>query len=267
MKFNQNRIKKRRQERIRRLRQRMERTGIDDRYQEEPVTPTFSRYLSDNWDAPPWETDGPAEPMKRLSYPQQKRYKWMLQIVISLLLFSLVYLVFQIQSPLTQSTRQFVTEVMNRPFNFDGLAYWYEKTFGERPSLLPALARNEQTAETGPPEFVPPLKGTVISPFYRDGQGILLGADDSGRVSAIDEGWVTFVGQKEELGLTVIIRHQQGVESWYAHLDQALVQQNDWVQPGQMIATLPTEKDQRTLYFAVKKDHRFINPVEVISFE
>ncbi len=55
-------------------------------------------------------------------------------------------------------------------------------------------------------------------------------------VSAINNGVVIFVGETDLTGGLVVIEHGLGLKSWYAHLNEALVEVGDTVQTGDVIA-------------------------------
>lgn len=285
MHFDRKGIKRRRQERLRRLREKME-SPLPSRKSFKSNDPWssngggYSPYFSKEW-GEDWLSERPEYPVNSSSgFPSPARHqknKWLIQTVVSLFLLSFVYLLFQTESAWTAPARQTVTSVMSNPFDFQEVAVWYEKTFGENPTLLPTLSRRSPGAQgnsTDSGMYIAPVTGTILTPFSEDGQGILLSAGDDGQVQAIDQGWVVFAGDHEKLGKTIVIRHQHAVEAWYANVDRILVKKDDWVQAGETIAILnrnsdPSGKNGKSgvLYFALKQENRFINPIEVIRFE
>ncbi len=284
MRFDSKGVKRRRQERLRRLREKIDsplpsRKNMKSNDEWPSAGSGYSPYFSKDW-REDWlseRTEYPVHPTSGFPTPDHSRpkNKWLIQTVVSLFLLSFVYLLFQTESTLTAPARQAVTSVMSRPFDFQEVAAWYDKTFGENPTLLPTISRKSpgplgDSADTG--MYIAPVTGTILTPFSEDGQGILLSAGKHGQVQAIDQGWVVFAGEHEKLGKTIVIRHQYAVEAWYANVDRILVKKDDWVQAGETIATLKqgtTGKNGKSgvLYFALKQENRFINPNEVIRFE
>lgn len=98
------------------------------------------------------------------------------------------------------------------------------------------------TASTG--TFAWPLSGTITSRFgYRDifggssfHSGLDIAAPYGTQISAADGGTVTFVGWRGSYGQTVIITHDNGMVTYYAHCSSLLVNTGDKVYQGQAIA-------------------------------
>ena len=98
------------------------------------------------------------------------------------------------------------------------------------------------TASTG--IFNWPLRGTITSPFgYRNifgstsfHSGLDIAAPYGTQISAADGGTVTFAGWRGSYGQTVIITHDDGTVTYYAHCSSLLVNAGDKVYQGQAIA-------------------------------
>jgi stage IV sporulation protein FA len=91
-------------------------------------------------------------------------------------------------------------------------------------------------------------------------------------VEAVKGGQVVKVGtdeSEENLGKTVTVKHYDGTESLYGMLDDVEVNLYDHIQAGFAIGTVSTneEVEKGIFYFALKKDDKYINPSEVLSFE
>ena len=77
-----------------------------------------------------------------------------------------------------------------------------------------------------------------------------------------------FAGTKEDNGKMVIVQHADGSESWYGELSEIFVKVYDQVEAGQALGIVKsTGAETGEFYFALKKDERFIDPVQVIKFE
>ena len=95
---------------------------------------------------------------------------------------------------------------------------------------------------TGP--LAGPLRGTIPSRFgYRSifggtsyHSGLDIAAPYGTQISAADGGTVTFVGWRGSYGQTVIITHDDGTVTYYAHCSSLLVNAGDKVYQGQAIA-------------------------------
>ena len=118
-----------------------------------------------------------------------------------------------------------------------------------------------------------PVEGQVISEFgpaargvHNDGINIaaVAGAD----VLASAAGTVAFIGREiKSFGTLVLVKHNDGVITAYAHLDSVLVNEGDLVEGGQKIATVgQTGKvDTPQLHFEIRRARRPIDPRTLIS--
>ncbi|MBP1930413.1 M23 family metallopeptidase [Ammoniphilus resinae] len=262
-------IKKRREERLRQLRERSfeKAYSYDDEFQADydyaaERRSGYSRERKYVWN------DG----YEQEHEPETTTYfsrKFLLKSVLSLFIVSLVFLLQNTSFPLASSGKQFVTEVMTREYNFAGTVAWLEKKLGAAPTILPVFSGSEKgqpvsTISENGMDYVVPVKGKVITPFAMDGKGIQIATETEANVLAIDQGWVVFVGQKEELGQTIIVQHVDQTQSIYANVNPIELGENDWVYPGQTIAHVG-EGDK--LYFSLIKNDHALDPTSVIPFE
>jgi lipoprotein NlpD len=124
-----------------------------------------------------------------------------------------------------------------------------------RPSALatarPAAPRAEHAAPATEPAavvdvprgaatFTWPLKGVLYSRFGVRGKsrhdGIDIAAPMGSPVTAAGDGTVIFVGVQSGYGKVVIVRHQRGLVTVYAHNSEVLVREGAHVARGQLIA-------------------------------
>ncbi|VAW73708.1 Murein hydrolase activator EnvC [hydrothermal vent metagenome] len=93
-------------------------------------------------------------------------------------------------------------------------------------------------------------------------QGVLISAPEGGEVHAVAQGRVAFADWMRGFGLLLIIDHGDGYMSLYGH-NQALYKEvGEWVDTGEMIATLGTSggQTQSGLYFELRHKGRPVNP-------
>jgi murein DD-endopeptidase MepM/ murein hydrolase activator NlpD len=91
-----------------------------------------------------------------------------------------------------------------------------------------------------------PVKGgTISSPFgIRKGhihRGVDIAADLGTHIQACEDGIVQYVGKHKNLlgyGNTILIKHQNGVYTYYAHLHNTKIKNNDKVKRGQVIGNV-----------------------------
>lgn len=199
-------------------------------------------------------------------------YALIVKIICSVLLIAGVYTIMKSDNPTFAGAQDFVHEVLVREYNVQGVMAWYEKKTGELPAFLPKIFSREQTQAPVQPnhDYVVPVSGGKVLAAFGSGQdGITVQTASMVPVEVVKEGWVTFVGQKEGLGLTIVIEHGDGEESWYGHVQNLKVQLHDWVGQGQVIGstTIQAENGKGKLYFALRKDSVFINPLDVMKFD
>lgn len=190
---------------------------------------------------------------------RQRFNKW----AICVLLYALAVAAFRWEHPVAEKAEGLLRSAMTESFDFHKAADWYKRHIGTVPSFLPAFetkGRSEGKAA--------PVAGRLGG--YTDaGEGIWLTVEPGAKVQAIEEGWVIFAGELPSTGLTVVLRHANGLESVYGRLDSVLVGKNDWLKGGAMIGTAEAGPAGQSgvLYFAVRKQGRHVHPGEVIPLD
>lgn len=269
-------IKRRREERLRQLRERMKERALHDEFdrmepeEEQREKRNRGDYLRFSAPVrsrrePIWDDDdgdmGQSETLITS--------RFMVKVVLSLFLISLTYVAYQTQLPYSQQAKGFISQVMTRDFNFAGVMALAERYVGESPAIFPTFVKKSSDAkpvwkDVDKTPLLAPLQGEIASPFLSDGKGVAISALKSREIKAMDKGWVTFIGQKEGLGQTIVIQHENQVQSWYSNLEQIQVAEKDWVQPGQILALA---KEGEPMHFSILEKDQFIDPMSVISFE
>jgi murein DD-endopeptidase MepM/ murein hydrolase activator NlpD len=108
-----------------------------------------------------------------------------------------------------------------------------------------------------------PVKGTVIR---KHGEKSAKGIDIAGKlgeaVLATADGSVTYIGMGlRGYGNLIVVRHDSGFLSVYAHVRKILVKENDRVKRGQTIAELgDTEADRPKLLFQLRQGRNSLDP-------
>jgi stage IV sporulation protein FA len=193
------------------------------------------------------------------------------KLMISLALFGLLWGIFHIKQPWAVKSRLFIITSLTQSMDMKAIAAWYTERFGGAPSFIPSFQNRGDNsaikASTEKRTFFIPLQGEIKTPFDTAHPGILLHARADAPVYALDTGQVIFAGTKEETGYTVIIRHPGGFESVYGGLNNSRVEVNDWIKGGESIGKVSGRDQESSLYFAISKNGRFINPTDVISFD
>jgi stage IV sporulation protein FA len=199
---------------------------------------------------------------------------FLFRVMAAICLFLMTAILFQSSVPQAEGVKQFVKQSYEQEFQFAAIANWYENQFGRPLALIPV---NQDVAQGDPTEQVElayalPASGTISQGFEHNGKGILVETGMNAEVEAVKGGQVVKVGtdeSEENLGKTVTVKHYDGTESLYGMLDDVEVNLYDHIQAGFAIGTVSTneEVEKGIFYFALKKDDKYINPSEVLSFE
>jgi murein DD-endopeptidase MepM/ murein hydrolase activator NlpD len=118
------------------------------------------------------------------------------------------------------------------------------------------------------PTFVWPVKGRVISGFGPAGKGlhndgINIAAPLGTQVRAAEGGVVAYAGSElKGFGNLLLIKHDNGLTTAYAHNDKLLVARGDVVRQGQVIATVGKSGgiDAPQLHFEVRRGTQAVDP-------
>lgn len=255
MRHVDHRIKKRRNERIRAL-------------QNRPYTPwpDDPRHFASRSVA----TRGLEAERRSLTWQerrQKRRTRLMVQSVLALLLFAFTFVVFQSNTPVARDTQGFITEVMQRDFNFQGVADWYEANVGSIPVIIPTFTKNSEPDQTSnlSTTFVLPAQGSIVKHYSEEHPYMKFHKPDEGLVTAGAEGLVSFIGEKDGWGNCIILQHAGDMESWYGPFSDVEVELSDWVQAEQALGFITSSSDH--LQFAVKQGGQFVDPLDVIDVD
>jgi murein DD-endopeptidase MepM/ murein hydrolase activator NlpD len=140
-----------------------------------------------------------------------------------------------------------------------------------------ARVNSLSTEASGPVSFNFPVRGRISSGFgtrfhpidkvMKFHAGLDIAVPKGTRVDAAAEGVVEFVGQKGGYGNVVIIRHPDGKETRYGHLEKVLVNQGETVSSRQQIA-LSGSTGKSTgphLHFEIRENGQVLNPLKFLT--
>ncbi|HEX6530107.1 MAG TPA: peptidoglycan DD-metalloendopeptidase family protein [Burkholderiales bacterium] len=121
-----------------------------------------------------------------------------------------------------------------------------------------SVAKEEPKLEAGPLTFAWPAKGKVVAGFAEPRQkGIDIAGKSGDPVIASAAGRVTYVGSGiPGLGKLIVIKHDQGYITVYAHNRELLVKEQQNVTRGQKIAELGEK-----LHFQIRKGSAAVDPI------
>ena len=130
----------------------------------------------------------------------------------------------------------------------------------------PAAAPKEAPGETAA-EFVWPAKGKVLAGFSEPrSKGIDIDGKLGDPVVAAAPGRVTYIGSGiPGLGKLVVIKHDNGFITVYAHNRSILVKEQQHVERGQKIAELgASDADRPKLHFQIRKGSAAVDPLRYL---
>lgn len=216
----------------------------------------------------------PSTPGKENGQARGPGRTFRIQLVASVLIFALVWGLFQFPYPLTEKARSEISQAAEREWNFAAISAWYESKFGAAPSFLPTFrsgGQPEASAATAKRQAAlhTPARATVATGFSAKHPWLELQTAVGSPVAAMEAGLVSLVSQQEGSGYTVTIRHMGGLESTYGLLAPIRLEQGDWVKNGETIgmAMKNTATGKGTFTFALSQDGTYVNPAEWISFD
>jgi murein DD-endopeptidase MepM/ murein hydrolase activator NlpD len=138
------------------------------------------------------------------------------------------------------------------------------------PTAVTAPAAEASALPMG--QFAWPVQGTVISNFGpnqgTNNDGINIAAPKGAPVIAAAGGIVAYTGNEMKgFGNLILIRHEGGWVTAYAHLERMTVAKDGVVGPGDMIGTVGTTGGIATpqLHFEARKDGTPVDPLTVLK--
>jgi murein DD-endopeptidase MepM/ murein hydrolase activator NlpD len=150
----------------------------------------------------------------------------------------------------------------------------------EPPANARVLTPTEPTIETesgagetasGSPTFRWPVRGRVITGFgAHNGQqndGIDLSVPEGTSVKSADDGVVAYAGNElKGYGNLVLVRHQNGYVTAYAHASELMVKRGDTVKRGQIIARSGQTGNVNApqLHFEIRKGKMPVDPMQFL---
>jgi len=138
-----------------------------------------------------------------------------------------------------------------------------------REAALHSRATDARPADSSSGKFRWPVRGRIISSYGKrsDGthnDGINLAVPQGTEIHAVEGGKVAYAGNElKGYGNLVLIRHDNGWVSAYAHADRLLVKRNDVVRRGQVIARAGRTGtvDRPQLHFELRQGAKPVDPL------
>jgi len=143
-----------------------------------------------------------------------------------------------------------------------------DRLAGGTPSDHDVSAYQDHSRDPGTARFAWPISGRVISPFGisasgERNDGINIAANLGTPIHAAAAGVVTYSGNElKGYGNLVLIKHEDGYVTAYAHAERTLVNKGEQVSKGQVIAYTGETGDvtQPQLHFEIRRETKPVDP-------
>ena len=183
--------------------------------------------------------------------------------ILSLVLFMGVSFLLQSNANLLSKPKVWTSNMLTEEFPFARVYQWYQGTFG---TPLAFTSQDYQVTTANEPPALP-VSGSVTETFQANGSGIMIAPEKASPVSAWHEGVVVFAGNDRDTNKTVVIQHSDKSKSTYALLSSMDVHLYQYVSAGQRIGTINPTETNETVYFSIKKNNEYIDPIQVIEVD
>lgn len=139
-----------------------------------------------------------------------------------------------------------------------------------QPEAKAPVAEPEQTASVSAGNFRWPARGRVIAGFGANGgnEGINIAVPEGTPVKAAEAGTVTYAGSEVKgYGNLILVRHDNGFVSAYAHNGSLSVKRGEQVKRGQVIATSGQTGNVTSpqLHFEIRKGATPVDPMKHLA--
>lgn len=182
-------------------------------------------------------------------YKQKKKTEkvWLTKILLCIIivLSSLIYVNFS-----SNNKEKFEKYILNKNISFVTFRNLYEKYIGK----IDIKKDNEEEVLVFK-ENLSDMPREKVDSYYKFKVG------KNYAVSAVQSGIIVFIGEKDNLGKTVIIQGIDGVDIWYSNISLNNYSLYDYVSDGDIIAN--TDSDY--LFMTLMKDGNYLTYEEYFS--
>ncbi|MDO9575000.1 MAG: peptidoglycan DD-metalloendopeptidase family protein [bacterium] len=174
-----------------------------------------------------------------------------------------------------KAKRKLLNTVKDKKGEVEKLIAELKRSREELEEFMRIAAKDEKKGKVG--KFIWPSRGTVISnfgtvidPVYGTkllNNGIDIRAKEGTGVVASHDGEIVYASRFYGYGNIVIIDHENGYHTLYAHLANIEVMKGEKVKQGETIGRVGTSGtvSEPTLHFEIRRDGRAINPLTLLK--
>lgn len=180
---------------------------------------------------------------KKEDLPKNLKYvKGLISRILITIIFVLGSIIFTNLSD--NNKKLYKSYVLENSLSFTKINNLYQELFGEVDML------NKPSDDTTQ-VFFNSLNYSNIE-NYKNGVKLTVGINET--INVITSGIVVFIGEKEELGNTVIIQGNDGVDIWYSNITDTNTQIYDYVESGTILGTSNSDY----IYLTINKDGKYL---------
>lgn len=208
-------------------------------------------------------------------YGDKRKRNWpwkkiLRQSIASIIIFFLIWGIFQFESPLLLPVQARIRQWFTEDYSITPvLKFFYD--VGLWGDTFERAAFEATVSEEEPRPLTVPVSGQITKPFgwvISTGQaqsfhdGIVIAAPEGTPVKAAQAGTVIRVANEERMGRMVEIKSEDGFIFTYGHCKEILVNLNDKILMGQVIAKVGQTGSaiNPQLYFRITKDGEPLDP-------
>ena len=188
--------------------------------------------------------------MKKIK--EEKIIKYFRNLILRTMAVIILFLIMAIMSKSSHTYKDLIiSNIYEKNISFAKIKKFYDKYLGGI-APLDKVVDNEITV------FNEELSYDNISKYH---DGAKLEVNKNYLVPVLEEGMITFVGEKENYGKVIIVEDINGISIWYGNMDTTTAKLYDYVNKN---TYLGTTKDN-TLYLVYQKDGKFLNYEEYLK--
>lgn len=175
------------------------------------------------------------------------------KVWLSKLLFSIIFvLISLIYMRVSDTNKSFYKDkLLQDSINFQSFGKVYDKYFGNK-------FKKEVNEKD---EMVVFSDNLVFSSKEKVGNSYKLNVGMEYGVPALKPGIIVFIGEKDDLGKTIIVQGNDGVDVWYSNLINSEYGMYDYVSKGDILGTT----DDEYLFLSFNKNGTFLTYEEYIK--
>lgn len=180
------------------------------------------------------------------SLPKNLRYiKCLISRILVAIIFVLGSIIF---TNISDSNKQLYQKyVLENSLEFTKINELYSNIFG-KVDITSKNNNNDNSSEV----VFGSITYTNVEPF-KNGVKLTVGMNEV--VNVITSGIAVFIGEKDDLGNTIIIQGNDGVDIWYSNITDTDIKVYDYVEAGSILGTSNSDD----IYLTISKDGEFIS--------